>query len=143
MKHLHQRNNKEVVYKNLSKPTQNNAKVKPLSIISREIKPMLLHMLENLLKIDTTKAKKKVLKERRCNWHFFLVQDPCHLHPLYCTTSPNSKNAPYKTSYQSAQRNKKTSWDLLPIFTQTKINSPCNAWLNVTMLQAFHAKSFC
>jgi hypothetical protein len=71
MKHLHQRNNKEVVYKNLSKPTQNNAKVKPLSIISREIKPMLLHMLENLLKIDTTKAKKKSTKGEEMQLTFF------------------------------------------------------------------------
>jgi hypothetical protein len=70
MKCLDQRNNKEVVYKNLSKPTQNNAKAKPLSIISCEIKPMLLHMLEDLLRIDTTKAKYiyiYILKEGRCN----------------------------------------------------------------------------
>jgi hypothetical protein len=59
MKHLDQRNNKEVVYKNLSKPTQNNTKVKPLSIISCKIKPMLLHMLEDLLRVGTTKAKKR------------------------------------------------------------------------------------
>jgi len=64
---------------------------------------------------------------------------------IRCIAPPHQipKSAPHKTSHQSAQRNKKTSWDLLPIFTQTKINSPCNAWLNVTMLQAFDAKSFC
>ncbi len=131
------------MYKYLSKPTQNNAKVKPLSIISCEIKPMLLHMLEAFCELHNQGNKKKKY-QRRCNWHFSSFKTIV-VSSIRCIAPPHQipKNAPHNTSHQSAQRNKKPSWDLLPIFTQTKINSPCNAWLNVTMLQAFHAKSLC